>query len=385
MSEQKIPAELFCKIFSHLQKTASKQDIKNVGSAVMGTYLEDTFDYITSRSVPKKSNPANLICPICLFAEPEIYEDSIWEELCHELFSCHFVMYGGSELVEGDFETAEPPQKQRRLWSEDGNGARIFTNQDHTHKLKFVKASEMNDPIRNGHQNSLTDLYVKKILNMQNNEKTLKIICDKLNDETINGHQGLKIYTDVGSYVEHLDECMAFSPPLQENALIQRSCQNSSPCDVCTLNFDSFYRTKSGGVHTDDITSPRRFLQKLYCGSSQAQNRFCIPNLAAVKDPDKKLFDTASQNNSFLHNVTWPILGMAVAFQLEDHLTNPTEQFACVDIKKRRALALRDLLTCFCQVVQEMEFNFQVTTWMKAKFAAFHGMLEILNSFFHKY
>ena len=111
----RVPAEIFSKIFSHFNKTASHQEIKNVGLAVMGTHLEDTFEYITSRSVPKRSNPGNFICPICLFAEPEVYEDSIWEDLCHELFGCHFVLYGGSELVDGDFEPAQPPRKQRRL------------------------------------------------------------------------------------------------------------------------------------------------------------------------------------------------------------------------------------------------------------------------------
>ena len=64
---------------------------------------------------------------------------------------------------------------------------------------------------------------------------------------------------------------------------------------------------------------------------------------------------------------------------------NPTKHFEHIDPENRRALALRDLLHCFCFVTECLEFDFEVKPWVKGKFATIHGLLEILNSFFPKY
>ena len=66
-------------------------------------------------------------------------------------------------------------------------------------------------------------------------------------------------------------------------------------------------------------------------------------------------------------------------------LCYPTTQFKNVPEKNLHALALRDLLRCICEVSENLEYDFEVHTWLKAKFAPLHGMLEILDSFFPDY
>ena len=395
-----LPAEIFTKIFDHLQKSGTRQDIKNVGQAVSGTHLETTFEHLTIRSGSTKCQPGNFVCPICIFGDsPEF--DSIFEDLCLEIFRDHWTMYGASLTVKGLFEPCpgtvdeqkpcpEPPSK-RRLYSVDGRNRKIFTKPDHVHQLQFESLKDWKSCQCNVCENSD---YIKMMKSFANdflgiieksgsNPRVLDEISSELNAERIRIHQTIPLFTDMKTFIDHLNESHGnqFSLSLNSNNFDQKSCSQLIPCTICSLNYDSLFRSKCQGVPADEMIKPSEYLRKL-----KSSSRLCIPILKGIKQPAPfASFDTQNQNESFLSDLAWPILGLAVSVQIENHIMNPTKHFEHIDPENRRALALRDLLHCFCFVTECLEFDFEVKPWVKGKFATIHGLLEILNSFFPKY
>ena len=384
-----LPAEIFEKIFENLQKRGSQQDIKNVGHAVSGTHLEKTFKHLTLRPGSKKCQPGNFICPICLFREPPNYE-SIFEEICLEIFEDHWQMLGASKTVEGSFTenlTTDPPLKRRRLFSTDARDQKIFTNPDHINNVKFGnldewKACDCNACKKSTFMIPLAKKFVNTVHNAKFNEKILDTIASELNAERMNIFRNIPLFSDVNSFIKHMNESHSdnFSCSLNCNNFGQKPCSQVIPCTLCTMNYDSIYRAKSNGANIDDIIRPSHVLKSL-----KSAPKLCIPILKGIREPRPYECDTDSRNSSFLLDIAWPILGLAITLQLENHLLNPTRHFEIVDDSHLRCLALRDLLHCFCQVTECIEFDFELKTWIKGKFGTIHGLLEILDSFFPNY
>lgn len=387
-----LPAEIFEKIFKNLQKTGARQDIENVGHAVSGTHLQPTFEHLTSRPGSETCQPGNFICPICLFRDSP-NDDSIFEGICLGVFRDHWQMLGAAQTVTGLFkpcdENFEPAIKRRRLYSTDAHGRKTYTNPDHINRLKFENLTEWKicdcDVCKKSDQslmNSLALKFVKTVELAKSDIKTLNFISSDLNETRLNIFQNVPLFSDVKSFIDHMNDTHGdrFSCSLSYNNFGQDPCSQLIPCNICCMNYDSLFRAKSNGAYIDDIIRPSEVLKSL-----QSRPRLCIPILKGIKEPRPYESETDSQNETFLLDMVWPILGLAVSLQLENHIFNPTRHFECVDKTHLRSLALRDLLHCFCHVTECLEFDFEIKTWIKGKFGTINGLLEVLNAFFPKY
>ena len=365
MSSKRLPNEIFAKILQNVRGKGSHRDLKNLNKALDHPELENyqvTFDHFTSRSRENHAEEIRFICPICLFSQTEMYDDSIWEDLCQTIFGCHFILYGGHELVKSRPKRLLPPVKRSLSDSEISK----------TNCVQFIYSQEL--LVKRCRQKSLQDTnpftlsYVKKIHASKG--------CDKIMD-SISKHDisNLKIFKDVGDFIDHLDRCEAH---YHKPSLKVQCDENQSEAEI--LNYDSLYKSKMQGRAIDDISKPRGMMRSLNSDKSNLMSDFIL-----LKQPDSKLFDSGSQNHDFLENILWPILTLAISVQLEDHLDFPTQQFKNIPEGAHHALALRDLLRCICEVTENLEYNFEIVTWVKAKFAALHGMLEILDSYFPEY
>ena len=365
MYKNRLPNEIFSKILDNFREKASHMDMKNLKKALDHPELDGyqvTFDHFTSRSRQATVEKGNFICPICLFAQKEIYNDSIWDGLCRKIFGCHFIQYGGHELVQCRLKRLKPPVKRH---SSDTECSKVYLLQfSYSQELMMKrcrrKSLNQTDPF--------TVSYLKKIHFSKRCDKTMEAI-------TKHAISKLKVFKDVGEFIDHLDQCDShyFKHTLKTNC-------NDDHFDVQPLNYDFFYKSKIQGQPIDDLLKPRQVMKKMTLNNSAA-----ISRLISLKEPDSKLFDEGSQNNDFLEQLLWPILRLAVTLQLEDHLCFPTSQFKSFPAEFHNALALRDLLRCICEVSENLEYNFEIITWVKAKFASLHGVLEILDSYFPEY
>ena len=366
MSNTHLPNEIFSQIFTHFKRKASHMDMKNLHKALDHPELESyqlAFDHFTSRSRHDSNEECNFICPICLFSQKEIYDDSVWEDLCQKLFGSHFVLYGAHQLIKMRPKRLRPPSKRKSAGSEPTK----------SYILQFIFAQEFwLKRSRQSHKkcpdDPFTVSYVTKIHYGKNCDRVMNTISDHSISE-------LKIYSNVSDFINHLNNCDShyYRPS------IKAKCDDDHS-DVKYLNYDTFYKLKSKGQPIEDLLKPRNIMRKL-----TLDRETCMSQLISLKQPDPKLFDGGSQNHDFLELVLWPIVTFAISLQLEDHLCYPTTQFKNVPEKNLHALALRDLLRCICEVSENLEYDFEVHTWLKAKFAPLHGMLEILDSFFPDY
>ena len=342
--------------------------MKNLQKALYHPELESyqqAFDHFTSRSRQDKNEEGNFICPICLFSQREIYDDSVWEDLCQTLFGCHFILFGSHQLVKMRPKRVQPPSKRKSTGSDTSKSyiLQFIFSQEFWLKRSRPKASHKKCP-----DDPFTVSYVTKIHHSKE--------CDNFM-ETFSGHSvsKLKIYNNVRDYIDHLNKCDSH----YYRPTIKVRCDDDHS-DAKFLNYDTFYKLKAQGQAIEDLSKPRNIMRKL-----TMDRNTCMSDLISLKQPDPKLFDGGSQNHDFLEFVLWPILTFAISLQLEDHLTYPTTQFKNIPEKNLHALALRDLLRCICEVSENLEYDFEVHTWLKAKFAPLHGMLEILDSFFPDY
>ena len=342
--------------------------MKNLQKALYHPELESyqqAFDHFTSRSRQDKNEEGNFICPICLFSQREIYDDSVWEDLCQTLFGCHFILFGSHQLVKMRPKRVQPPSKRKSTGSDTSKSyiLQFIFSQEFWLKRSRPKASHKKCP-----DDPFTVSYVTKIHHSKE--------CDNFM-ETFSGHSvsKLKIYNNVRDYIDHLNKCDSH----YYRPTIKVRCDDDQS-DAKFLNYDTFYKLKAQGQAIEDLSKPRNIMRKL-----TMDRNTCMSDLISLKQPDPKLFDGGSQNHDFLEFVLWPILTFAISLQLEDHLTYPTTQFKNIPEKNLHALALRDLLRCICEVSENLEYDFEVHTWLKAKFAPLHGMLEILDSFFPDY
>ena len=342
--------------------------MKNLQKALYHPELESyqqAFDHFTSRSRQDKNEKGNFICPICLFSQREIYDDSVWEDLCQTLFGCHFILFGSHQLVKMRPKRVQPPSKRKSTRSDTSKSyiLQFIFSQEFWLKRSRPKASHKKCP-----DDPFTVSYVTKIHHSKE--------CDNFM-ETFSGHSvsKLKIYNNVRDYIDHLNKCDSH----YYRPTIKVRCDDDQS-DAKFLNYDTFYKLKAQGQAIEDLSKPRNIMRKL-----TMDRNTCMSDLISLKQPDPKLFDGGSQNHDFLEFVLWPILTFAISLQLEDHLTYPTTQFKNIPEKNLHALALRDLLRCICEVSENLEYDFEVHTWLKAKFAPLHGMLEILDSFFPDY
>ena len=360
-----LPNEIFAKILTHLQSRGSHIDLKNLEKAIDHPELDghqQTFDHFTYRSQQELTEEGNFICPICLFSQKEIYDDSVWDDLCQKLFGCHFILHGGNELVKTRLKSVRPPSKRK------SNGSNEMTRK---YLLQFMFSGEvmLGRCRRKSFErtNAYTVSYVKKIHYSKGCDKTL---------EAISKHHisDLKIFRSVGEFIDHLDQCDShyYKPT------IRTRCDYDE--ELVNLDFDTLYNSKLQGESIEKLPKPRQVMRKMTSNRSEVMSK-----IICLNQPDPKLFDAGSQNHDFLEMILWPILTLAISIQLEDHLTYPTTQFKKTPAKNHHALALRDILRCICEVSENLEYNFEINTWMKAKFAAFHGMLEILDSNFPEY
>ena len=367
MSNKHLPNEIFARIFDHFQRKASHRDMKNLQKALDHPELEgyqEAFDHFTSRSRQDKNEEGNFICPICVFSQKEIYDDSVWDDLCQTLFGSHFVLFGSHQLVKMRPKRVRPPSKRKSAGSDI---SKSYILQFIFAEEFWLKRSRKKPAIKKCPDDPFTVSYVTKIHYSKE--------CEKVR-ETFSEHSisKLKIYNNVSDYIEHLNNCDShyYRPS------IKTKCDDDQS-DVKYLNYDTFYKLKAQGQPIQDLSKPRNIMRKL-----TVDRNTCMSHLISLKQPDPKLFDGGSQNHDFLELVLWPILTFAISLQLEDHLSYPTTQFKTVP-ENLHALALRDLLRCICEVSENLEYDFEVHTWLKAKFAALHGMLEILDSFFPDY
>ena len=341
--------------------------MKNLQKALDHPELEgyqQAFDHFTSRSRQDKNEEGNFICPICVFSQKEIYDDSVWDDLCQTLFGSHFILFGSHQLVKMRPKRVRPPSKRKSTGS---NVSKSYILQFIFAEEFWLKRSRHKPSLKKCPDDPFTVSYVTKIHYSKE--------CDKVR-ETFSQHSisKLKIYNNVRDYIDHLNNCDShyYKPS------IKTKCDEDQS-DVKYLNYETFYKLKAQGQPIQELLKPRNIMRKL-----TVDRNTCMSHLISLKQPDPKLFDGGSQNHDFLELVLWPILTFAISLQLEDHLSYPTTQFKTVP-ENLHALALRDLLRCICEVSENLEYDFEVHTWLKAKFAALHGMLEILDSFFPDY
>lgn len=140
------------------------------------------------------------------------------------------------------------------------------------------------------------------------------------------------------------------------------------------------YQSKIKGEPIELMESPRCVMKKL-----TKDPEAIITKMISLKQPDKQIFDFGTQNHDFLEHILWPVLTLAITIQLEDHICYPTYHLDTVPDDLHRTLALRDLLRCICEVFENLEYDFEPVNWIKAKFAAFHSMLDIIDSSFPDY
>ena len=351
------PREIFAKILTEFRKKASHIDMKNLKKAIEHprlNHLEMTFNHFTSRSKQYTTEQGIFICPICLFGQKEVYDDSIWEDLCTKIFGCHFILHGGSETVK--IKSA----RKRRLSS--SSDSKQYLQYLFSHELLMKRCNRRAFE----RANPFTVSFIRKIHFLKGDQN----IMDKLSKSQFGE---LKIYTDVGEFIEHLNHCE--SHYMKPN--IKISCDNQS--EFAIMNYDSLYMSKLQGYPLESMENPRKLLKQC------AKDSKHLFKMISLKSPDPKLFDAGSQNHDFLQFIIWPIVTLAASIQLEDHLQFPTTQFISRSEDHQRFLALRDLLSCICEVAESLEYDFEMNQWIKAKFAAFHGVLEILDSLFQQY
>ena len=361
MQSTHCPNEIFAKILSEFRKKASHMDMKNLKRAIEHpklSHLEVTFNHFTSRSKQFMTEKGNFICPICLFAQKEIYDDSVWEELCQKLFGCHFIQYGGSETV----KTRLKPVRLATKRKSSGGTNRYLLQYLFSHELLLKRCN------RKGFErdNPLTVSYIRKIHFSKGDTR----ILDKLSKQSFGK---LKIYTDVSAFIEHLNTCQSH----YKTPMIKIVCNENE--QYSELNYDVLYKSKLDGFLLGDLPMPRDLIKEMVKDSKSLFEKI------SLKSPAPKLFDNGSQNHDFLEHIIWPMVTLAISLQLEDHINLPTSQFDSYSEENCRFLALRDLLRCICDVAEDLEYDFEINQWMKAKFAAFHGILEILDSFFCQY
>lgn len=367
MSSKPLPNEIFAKIFGHFREKASHTDMKNLHKALDHPdfdHYHEVFEHLSSRSQQESTEEGNFICPICLFSQKGIYDDSVWDELCQKVFGCHFILFGANQLAKT--RRVRTYKRKRPSTNQNPSPAQISNK----YLLQFLFSNEL--MLKQCRQRSIkkcpnypfTASYIRKI----HYSKACKNTMDGVSKQLSN----LKFYSDVGEFINHLDECSShyYKPS------IKTSCDD----DHSDVNYDYFYKMKIQGKPIEELSRPRELMRKL-----TRDNSTCLSDLISLKQPDPNLFDTGSQNHDFLEFILWPILTFAISIQLEDHLTFPTSQFRNVSRKNRQVLALRDLLRCICEVSENLEYDFEIDTWVKAKFAVLHGMLEILDSFFPEY
>ena len=340
-------------------------DMKNLKKALDHPELDGyqvTFDHFTSRSRQASVENGNFICPICLFAQKEIYEDSIWDNLCRKIFGCHFIQYGGHELVHCRPKRLKLPVKRH---SSDSRHSKVNMLQfTYSQELMMKRCRQKSF----GQTNPFTVSYLKKI----HFSKGCVKFMDAFSKHAVSE---LKVFKDVGEFIDHLGKCDShyFKHTLKTN------CDDDN-FEAKPLNYDFLYKSKIQGQPIDDLPKPRQLMKKMTLNNTTA-----ISSLISLKEPDSKIFDEGSQNNDFLEQLLWPILRLAITLQLEDHLCFPTSQYKSFPAEMHNALALRDLLRCICEVSENLEYNFEIITWVKAKFATLHGVLEILDSYFPEY
>ena len=367
MSSQPLPNEIFAKIVSYYMEKASHTDMKNLQKAVYHPdfdHYHETFEHITSRSRQESTEDGNFICPVCLFSQKDIYEDSVWDELCQKVFGCHFVLFGANQLA-----------KTRRVRTGKRKISPSIQKSTPSNKyiLKFIFSQEL--MLKESRQKSLkkcpnypfTLSYIRKIHFSKGCKNTMDGISRQLGN--------LTVFTDVGEFINHLNDCTSH----YHKPSIKTRCDDDHS-DINCLDYDHFYKMKVQGKPIHELSTPREKMRNL-----TRDNNACMFDLISLKQPDPNLFDGGSQNHDFLELILWPILTFAISLQLEDHITFPTSQFKTVSQYNRQALALRDLLRNICEVSENIEYDFDIDTWVKAKFAALHGMLEILDSFFPEY
>ena len=354
MTGKSLPREIFAKIFMELGKKGSHADIQNLKKALNHpelTYLQQTFNHLTSRSKLDSCEKGNFICPICLFNPGDNYDDSLWNEVCDQIFSCHFIMFGGNETVELKPSLLEP------------NSKRIKIMRSNSQVLKFHDAEEFLYGQKDKPISALGSAYCRRIQFCKNDKRVLKFISDILSTN-------LEIYTKIDDFIEHLKNCTYWGP----------LCEIMEEQDIYNINFHKIMELKSQGNNLDEMVRPRQLLEKL-----QNQLNVQIPKSILMGKPNGDLFDQGSQNTNFIESVGWPIIGLATSILLEDHITSPTKQFEAFKNDDRIALALRDILHCVSEVSESYNYDFEMKPWIKSKFGEWNGMLQILNSFFPKY
>ena len=368
MSTPRLPNEIFAKILGYSMMKGSHTDMKNLHKALHHPDLDhyhETFEHITSRSRQESTEDGNFICPICLFSQKDIYDDSVWDELCQKVFGCHFVLFGANQLAK--------TRRVRTIKRKRSQSNQTSTPLSNKYLLQFVFSQEL--MLKQCRQISLkkcpnypfTLSYIRKIHFSKGCQKTMDGISRHLSK--------LTVYSDVGEFVNHLNDCTShyYKPS------IKIKCDDDGS-DAHCLDYDHFFKMKVQGKPIHELSRPRETMKKVTRDDTTR-----LSHLISLKQPDPNLFDGGSQNHDFLEFILWPILTFAISIQLEDHLTFPTSQFKNISQNNRQALALRDLLRCICEVSENLEYDFDIDTWVKAKFAALHGMLEILDSFFPEY
>ena len=357
-----LPNEIFAKILTHFKKQASHCDMQNLEKAIDHLHLDHllpTFDFFTSRSKPKKCEKANFICPICLFAEPEIYNDSVWEKLCESIFGSSFILHGGHSLVKTRVRAPKPPMKRKLSGS---TGSKSFW-------IRLLHSQEllMKRRIQGENRDEFTQKYLQRIQLSQGDSAIIREL-------SVSKLEKLKIFEDLGEFIDHLNSCDShFTKP---SIKIKEEFEDQYP----SLNYDYLYQSKIKGEPIEMMKSPRCLMKKL-----TKDPEAVITKMISMGQPDQELFDFGSQNHDFLENILWPVLTLAISIQIEDHICYPTNHSDAVSDDLHRALALRDLLRCICEVFENLEYEFEPNKWMKAKFAAFHGMLDIIDSSFPDY
>ena len=357
-----LPSEIFTKILTHFKKKASHCDMQSLEKAIDHPQLDhllSTFDFYTSRSKPERCEKSNFICPICLFSQSEIYADSVWEKLCESTFGCSFILHGGHALVKTRAHAPKPPTKRKS--SGPINSKSFWIRLLHSQELLMKRRTQGEN------KDEYTQQYLQRIKFSQGDKNIIREISEsKL--------QNLKIFTNVGEFIDHLNSCDSHYK--RPSIKIKEDFEDQ----FSSLNFDYMYQSKIKGEPIEMMESPRCVMKKLI-KDPEAK----ITKMISLNQPGQDLFDFGTQNHDFLENILWPVLTLAISIQLEDHISYPTNHLDAVPDDLHRALALRDLLRCICEVFENLEYDFEPEKWMKAKFAAFHGMLDIIDSSFPDY
>ena len=358
-----LPNEIFAKILGHLKPKASHRDMENLEKAIDHPdlcHLLPTLDYFTSRSRPDRFEEGNFICPICLFAQREIFSDSIWDTLCESLFGSSFILHGGYGLVQtraGPFD--KKPSKRKHG---EAAGPRPYW-------INFLYSEEflMSQSRRRQPVDEFCQSYARRIQLLKNKAEIIRLSEIKMRE--------VKIFTKVGEFIDHVHECEShFDIP-------QITINSKLKTEFPSLNFDALYQSKIKEEPIHKFEDTRCVIGKLVKDRSGKK----ITDIINLKQPTPTLFDVGSRNSSFVEFIIWPALTFALSIQLEDHINYPTSQFKSHPKEFHKVLALRDLLTCMCEIFEKLDYDFEPNRWMKAKFAAYHGILEILDSFFDKY